>query len=354
MGIWYTSLEAVKTALDSPSTARNNAQVRRAIEAASRSIDGARLGQGQLGRRFYPEVATRYFDAPTGRTPWHLDLREYEVSSVASIVCGGITLTTDDYVLQPASDGPPYDGIDLVRTRYTSWPYSGSPVRAIAITSSEWNYPATWEEIGSLGAQLDSAATATATVTWTTADIGTGNVLRIDDELVVIRNRTWVDSGQNLGGSGLTASMASVAVAVSTGTAYAVDEIIQIDAERMLVSAVTGNVLTVVRAWDGSVLASHDTGADIYALLGVELDRGQLGTTAAVHESAAAIERLVIPGLVDALATAEALTTLQQQGIGYGSSARSEESTTFVGTAGLEQLRTDAAAAYGRLLWAGV
>lgn len=353
MGIWYTSLEKVCTSLDIQPTARNNAQVRRAIEAGSRSIDGARVGQGQLARRFYPETATRYLDAPTGRTPGRLDLREYELSSVASIVCGGVTLTTDDYVLQP-TDGPPYDSVDLVAARYTSWPYSGSPIRAIAITSTEWNFPLVEEQIGTLSAQLGSSAAAAAAVTWSTADIGTGYMLRIDDERVVIRARTWVDSGQNLGGAGLAASMADVAVTVTTGTAYAVDEVLQVDAEQLLVTAITGNMLTVVRAWNGSVLAAHTAGADVYALTGVELDRGQLGTTAAVHESGAAIYRLVVPALVDELALAETANILQQHGASYGLGVRSGESQSVVGTAGLELVRESAAAAFGRVLWAGV
>jgi len=354
MGIWYTSLEAVKTALDVELTARNNAQVRRAIESASRSIDGARVGQGQLARRFYPETLTRYFDAPTGRNGGSLLLGEYELSSVTSIVSGGVTLAPGDYTLQPANDGPPYDRIDLNPAAYTQWPRGSTAVRAVAIASDEWNFPVEAEQIGTLSAQLGASSSSTAAVTWTTADIGTGNILRIDDERMVIRDRTWVDSGQNLGGAGLAASMSAVSVPVTTGSAYAVDEVIQIEAERMLVTSIAGNTLTVVRAWDGSVLAAHAAGVDVYALTGVELDRGLLGTTAAVHENGAVIYRLVIPGLVDALCRAEAANTLQQEYAAYGRSIRSGESQSFVGTGGLEQIRTDAFAGYGRVLWAGV
>src|SRR5690606_22447868 len=55
---WYTTRETVKAALDYKETARNDAQVDRAIESASRAVEGL------LHRRFYPETATRYFDWP--------------------------------------------------------------------------------------------------------------------------------------------------------------------------------------------------------------------------------------------------------------------------------------------------
>lgn len=348
--LWYTTLEAVKSALDIQETARNNAQVRRAIEAASRTIDGARVGQGHLGRRFYPETLTRTFDAPAG---CHLDLGEYELISVSTITCGGVVLAPDSYTLQPENDGPPYDQIDLNPLVYTQWPYSTTRERAIVI-DGVWGYRADEEPIGTLSAQLGSAATATASVTWSTADIGTGNILRVDDERMVIRARTWVDSGQNLGGTGLAASMADVGVHVADGGAYGVDEVFQLDSERMLITSIAGDVLTVVRAWDGSVLAAHGAGVDVWTLTGVELDRGQLGTAAAVHESGAVIYRHVVPGLVDALCVAEAVNTLQQQGGGYGRTVGSGESRSIVGLSGLEAIRDDAFAGYGRVLWAGV
>jgi len=39
MGIWYATREQVKAALDAAETARNDAQVDRAIESGARSIE---------------------------------------------------------------------------------------------------------------------------------------------------------------------------------------------------------------------------------------------------------------------------------------------------------------------------
>ena len=55
---WYATREQVKRALDSAETARNNAQVDRAIASASRTIEA------QMHRRFYPWDGIRYFGYP--------------------------------------------------------------------------------------------------------------------------------------------------------------------------------------------------------------------------------------------------------------------------------------------------
>lgn len=349
MGIWYTSLESVKSALDIAETARNNAQVRRAIDG------GSRAAEGQLHRRFYPWTGTRRINVLATRQPWQLPLGRWELISATSVVSGGVTIAPTDYTLVPApgvaeSDGgPPYNRIDLVQTVHSAWPGPYADIAGV------WGYRVDEEQVGTLSAQLGAAASATAAVTWTTADIGTGDILRIDSERTVIRTRTWVDSGQNLGGAGLAASMADVAVPVTTGTAYAVDEIIQLESERMLVTSIAGNTLTVVRAWDGSVLAAHAAGVDVYALTGVELDRGQLGTAAAVHQSSAAIYRHIVPGLVGDLSRAEALNRLGQETGGYGRTAGAGESAIPVGLLGLDAIRADARKTYGRRkTWLGV
>ena len=346
MGIWYTSLEAVKTALDIQLTARNNAQVRRAIDS------GSRAAEGLLSRRFYPWTGTRTISPLPTREPWQLALGRHELISASSIVSEGTTITA--YTLVPApgvaeSDaGPPYNRIDLDQSVLGAWPGD-------ADIAGVWGYRADEEQIGTLAAQLGNTSSSTATVTWNTASIGTGNILRIDNERVIIRDRTWVDSGQDLGGSGLSASMSDNAVPVTNGSAYAVDEVLQLDSERMLITSIASNTATVVRAWDGSVLASHTAGTSIYALTGVELDRAQLGTTIATHSSSAAIYRQQIPGLVGDLALAETLNRLQQELGGYGRTEGSGESAVVVALGGLDTIRRDAKAAYGRRrTWLGV
>lgn len=345
MGMWYTTLEAVKGALDVAETARNNVQVRRVIDSASRSVEG------QLRRRFYPWTGTRTIKTVSTREPRQLPLGRWELISATSVVSGGITIAPANYTLVAApgvveGDGPPYNRIDL--SVLAAWPGD-------ATITGVWGYRADEEPVGALAAQLGAAAGDVAAVAWTTARIGTGDILRIDNERTVIRERTWVDSGQNLGAPGLTASMAGTSVAVTTGSAYAVDEVLLVEAEKMKVVDIAGNVLVVIRAWDGSVLAAHSAGADVYTLTGVQLDRGQLGTAAAVHSSAATIYRHVVPGLVAELCLAEAVSALEQELGAFGRSVGSGEGSAVVTSLGLEAIRADAVKAYGRRrTWLGV
>ena len=206
--------------------------------------------------------------------------------------------------------------------------------------------PVNEESVGSLTADLAASPTATASATWTTARIGVGDILHVDNERVIITERTMVDSTQNLQ-TPLTASVADVTVAVTSGLSFAVDEILLLDSERMRVVDIAGNNLTVKRAWDGSVLAAH-TGSDIYTLTGIEISRGQLGTTIAAHSSGTTIYRHVVPSLVRDLAIAEAMSTLMQEGSGYARTAGSGENEREVSGRGLKGLRDDVYTAYGR------
>lgn len=343
--IWTTTLENVKGALDIAETARNNAQVRRVISSGTRSVEGL------LKRRFRPWTGTRTISPISTRPAWQLPLGRYELITATEVITGGVTLGPADYVLRPAAgntdpDGPPYNQLDLVDE--SAWSTDTT-------ITGVWGYRDDEETVGALTSQLGDGADDVASVAWTTAAIGTGDLLRIGDERVVIRERTWTDSGQNLGAPGLTASMAATTVEVTTGTAYAAEEVLLVDGEKLRVVDVAGNRLIVIRAWDGSVLAAHTAGADIYTLTGVQLDRGQLGTTAAVHNTAAVIYRHVLPGLVEELTTGEAISLLEQELGAFGRSVRSGESATTVGAVGIEGLRADALKAYGRkITWLGV
>lgn len=338
---WYCSREDVKAALDVAETARNNAQVDRAVESASRTVEGL------LRRRFYPQTATRYFDWPNYQyaAPWRLWLGRDELISVTTLVSGGTTIAASDYFLEPANSGPPYTRLELDRSSSAAFGNGSTPQREIAVTGV-FGYSADEVNMGTLSSSLGASDTDTASISWTTARIGVGDIIRIDDERMIITGRTMVDTTQNLQAN-LTASMADVTVAVTTGSAFAIDEILLLDSERVLVVDVAGNNLTVKRAWDGSVLAAH-SGSDIYALTGIEIDRGQLGTTAAAHSSAAVIYRHVVPGLVRELCIAEAINTLQQETSAYARTVGEGENERESSGRGLRDIRAEALAAFGR------
>ncbi|TDC63881.1 hypothetical protein E1258_09555 [Micromonospora sp. KC207] len=339
MSVWYTTREQVKAALDSVETARNNGQVDRAIAAATGTIEG------RLHRRFYPWTGTRYFDWPNGQyaRPWRLWLDQHELISVTSLSSGGVTIGASDYFLRPYS-GPPYNRVEIDLDSSAVFGGGSTHQRDVTITGV-WGYRDDESRAGTLAEALDASETAVDVTD--SASIGVGSILRVDAERMIVTGKTMLDTGQNTGGA-LTASVADVSVTVATGSAYTVGETILIDGERMLIVDIAGNVLIVKRAWDGSVLASHSSGADIYAPRTLTVTRGALGTTAAAHDSATAVARHDPPPGIVRLATALALDDLLQQSSGYAREVGSGESQREASGRALRAVWDDAYTAYGR------
>ena len=340
--VWFCSREDVKGALDVAETARVNAKIDREIEAASRGIEAL------CHRRFAPTLATRYKDWPDsqqGRSyrVW-LDQDEL-IQTPSAIVSGGHTLDLTHVFLEPANLGPPFTRIEIDLSSSTGFDTGSTHQRNIAITGL-FGYSNEEDTVGALSANLAASLTATAAATWTTARIGVGDVLRIDNERTIVTEKTMVDSTQTLL-TPIGATAADVTVAVTNGTAFVVDTVLLLDSERMLVVDIAGNNLTVKRAWDGSVLAAH-TGSAIYTLTGVQLDRAQLGTALAAHLSAATIYKWRPPGPVRQLAIAEALNSLEQESSAYARVVGSGDSARPASGVGLDDLRESVYNSHGR------
>ncbi|MFJ4682055.1 hypothetical protein [Streptomyces sp. NPDC088789] len=309
----YATREDVMRALDVKLTARVSAQIDRALQSASRSVDGL------CHRRFWPQVDTRYFDWPDSqyRPSWRVWLDDSELISLTSVTTGGEPLDVGDLLLEPNRSGPPYSRIEVNIGSNAAWGGGDTHQRDIAITGL-WGYRNDETTIGTLTAPVASTTAGTVPVDGpASAALGVGSVLRIDAERLLVTERQMADTGQTLGGSGLTDKQNSVTITVTDGTGFATGEILLIDSERMLLVDIAGNTLTVIRAWDGSTLAAHTTGAGIYAPRALSVQRGALGTTAATHGSGASVARWDPPGLVHDLALAEAVNRLSNEQAGY-------------------------------------
>lgn len=348
MGIQYCTRGSVKTALDEAETARSNAQIDDAILSGARDVEGL---CHRPENAFAPVLATRYYDYPsrTARGPsWRLRFEDgATLISATTVTTGGgaTTLTAGQYNLEPVNE-PPYTSIEINLGSAGSFNSGDTWQRAISVTGL-WGWTNVNAAVGALTAPLAASLTATASLSWTTARFDVGDILLIDDERVVILERSFVDSTQNLQTS-LTASEADTTVAVTDGTAFALDEIILIDAERMRVIDIAGNNLIVKRAQDGSQLDDHTaTTADIYALTGVELDRAQLGTTLAAHASDAVVYRWKSPPLLASLNRAYALNTLLQERSGYARVAGTGENAREFTGRGIAQLEADVFRVFG-------
>ena len=335
----YATREDVMRALDSKLTARNSAQIDRALQSASRDVDSL------CHRRFYPETATRYFDWPDSQygTSWRLWLDDSELISVTTLSSGGTTIAASDFNLEPNRSGPPYSRLEINVGSSAAFGGGSTHQRDIAITGL-WGYSNNETTAGTLAAAVSTTTATTISVDGAAAAaLGVGSVIRVDSERMLVTARAMADTGQNVGGAGLTAQQNSVTLAVTDGTAFSVDEILLVESERMLVVDIAGNSLTVKRAWDGSVLAAHAAGVDIYASRTLTVIRGALGTTAATHSSGATVNRWDPPGPVQDLTIAEAITRLTNEQAGYartrksGDGGTSEKAMDATALAGLRQ-----------------
>lgn len=349
MGFWFCTREDVASALDIKEAAHNAAQIDRAIESASRSIEQL------LKRKLHPRIATRYFAWPNSSSApaWRLWLDENELISVSSFVAGGTTIASTDYFLEPVNSGPPYRYVEIDLDSSASFTTTGSSSqRAIAITGT-WGY---WDEQEPAGATAEGLDSSETGVDVTDASlIGVGDLLTIDTERLLVTGRSALDTGQNLA-SNMTASVSDQVVDVADGTALHVGEILIIESERMKVISITGNNATVLRAYDGTTLAAHTSPLDVYALRTLTVVRGAAGTTAAAHSTAATVTKWSVPGTVKALAIAEAENIIEQEVSAYGRRTGSDEAerdasgNENTSGMGLPDMRYQAKSAYGRKL----
>lgn len=346
---WYCTREDVQDALDTRDAAHSFTSADRAAEAATEAVNQL-LNRHKHGLQ--PRVATRYFDWPGNNysAPTRLWLDENEIISVTSLTAGGTALTAGEYFVEPVNSGPPYTYIEINLNSSGSFTNSGTYQRAIALE-------------GLYGHSDDSAPAGTLTGAMTSSQttmavsdaflVGVGHVLKVGTERMIVTGRTASDTTQDIGAN-LDALKSSVAVSVSDGTQFHLGEIILIDSERMKISEISGNTLTVRRGYDGSVLASHTTGASVYAYRLLTVVRGALGTTAATHSFGDSVTRWEVPSLVRTLAVAEAITFTQQEAAGYGRRTYSDEAerdsagTELFSGRGLTDVRKLCRLRYGR------
>jgi hypothetical protein len=347
--VWYTTRESVQDAFDVKEAAHRSMQIDAAIASASDDIDGW-LNRHKHG--LAPHDATRYFSWPgrDGGGATRLWLDENELVSVTSFTAGGTAIASGDYFLEPVNSGPPYTYIELDLDSQASFSNSGTSQRALAIVGV-WGINNDQKVAGTLTEALDASETAVDVSDGTL--VGVGSVLTVESERMLVTGRSTLTTGQTLA-SDMTALNSDRTVDVASGAALKVGETILIDSERMKVVDIVGNNATVIRAYDGSVLAVHSTGATVYAYRTLTVERGALGTTAATHADATAITTWDVPALVGDLCKAAAIVRLEQEWSAYGARVYSDEAerdssgTEVVAGRGLTDLRKACARRYKR------
>lgn len=342
----YATREDVKAALDIAETARDDQQIDRALESAARSIEGF------LHRQFYPLLTTKYVDWPNWQYayPWRIWLDQAELADVTTTVpvvtSGGNVIDASHIFWGNPRYAPPYTYLELNRSFGDSFGQGNTPQRDVAITGV-FGYTVDTRAGGALAANVTTTTATTVTVTDGSA-VGVGDNILVGSERMLVTGRANVTSAQTQQGSGCsTASAADDILAVTDGTKFFPYEVAQLDGERMLIVDVTGNNLTVKRAFDGTVLAPH-TGATVYVSRQLTVTRGALGTTAATHTAADPVLVHAVPGLIRQLAVAEALNAVLQERGGYSRTQGNGASAQIGIGEAIGDLRASAYELYGR------
>lgn len=345
--VFYCTREDVMDAFDTKEASHRSSQVDQAIRSASDDVDGW-LNRHKHG--LAPTDATRYFSWPSRNysQSWRLWLDENELVSVTSISAGGTPIT--DYFLEPVNSGPPFTHIEVDLNSSQAFTNSGTSQRAITVVGT-WGINNDQKAAGTLTGAVNASVT-----TWTVSDaslIGVGQVLTVDSERALVTEKSPADTTFNLL-DGMDSLNSDQTLNVTDGTQFHVNEILLVDSERMRILTIAGNVLTVARAWDGSTLASHALGADIYAFRSLTVERGALGTTAASHANGASVTKWAVPDLVHDLTKAAAMVRLEQEFSAYAARVYSDEAerdssgTEVVAGRGLTDLRKACARRYKR------
>lgn len=336
-GIWYTTRERVVSAIDIGMPMSDRLRIDEAIEGSARAIENT------YNRRFYPELRTLGLDWPSrtfGRS-WRVWLPPWdEFQSVTTLTSGGTEISSDDYILYPRN-GPPYNRVEVNIGTSAAFSSGSSPQNSLQIYGlGGWS-----DNNPSAGSTASSLTSSTTSVDVTDSSrIGVGTVLKISSERMVVTDRSWLTTGQT---GSLTASKASVTLAVSDGTTFFKNEILLLDSEYVYVNDIVGNNLIVRRAIYGSVLADH-SGSTIYAPRRLTVRRAVLGTTASSHSSPATVLRWEPPRLAESLNVAEAVALFLAENSGYARTVGSGESERELRGNSLTDLRLQADQVYGR------
>jgi hypothetical protein len=337
---WHCSREDVMVRGDIKLTARMVAQVDDAIEAATRDVER------RLHRIFYPRIETHRFDWPSNQygTSWRLWLDQHELISVTTLTSGGTVIAASDFFLYPDS-GPPYNRVEIDLDSTAAFGGGDTHQRAVEILGL-YGYNDDSKTAGALAAAVSSTSTTTVDVTNSYA-VGVGDLIKIDSERMIVTGKAMQDTTINTAGA-LTATASNQSLPVSDGSGFTVGEVLLLDSERIRIDDIASNTLTITRAWDGTTLAAHNTGIDVYAPRRLTVERNAAGTTAATHTISTAITKWAPPGPVKRLTVAEAQTTLAQESVAWARLIGTGENAREAGAKGLKDARDECYENYGR------
>jgi hypothetical protein len=341
---WYASRETTKAAVGLAG-ADLDPLIDSYIEAASVDVEAL------LGRRFIPETATKYFPWPSRNgNRYVLDLGDLDLLAVTTLKTKAQDATPTeivaaDYFLEPVNELP-YSRIEIDLASSAAFESGAATSQRSISVLGRWGYCEDTKAAGAL-AEADDGSETALDVTDSSL-IGVGDTILIGTEAMFVSGKGLIDTTATTSGA-LTASKAGTTVGVNTGTLIKAGEIITVDSERMLVESISGNSLTVQRAYDGSVLATHVITSKVYAPRTLTVVRAVNGTTAAAHDTAAAILKYAPPADIAEYCRALASAHHQQGRSGWTGIIGSEGGAVETKMFGLWAMKRALIEKYGRV-----
>lgn len=329
---FYITREEVYDTLDFKGSILSAKKIDSAIASASRSIEAL------VDRKFYPSVATKYFDATGGTELW-LEIPDMLISAT-SVTGGDQVISPLDYSLEPRNYGPPYNALKLNLGSDAS--FAGNSSTGQVSINGTWGYYSSVTPVTTLS--LATSSSGTTVDVGDSSVVGIGSILLVGSEYMDVTNKQLVDTTQNA--SVLNANKNDVSITGITG--LNIDEVIQIDSEQMKIISVAGTTLTVERAHGGTVLAAHTAGTDIYAYRRLVVSRGVNGSTATSHLVGATVSVVEFPADIVELCLAETVNILQQRLAGYGRTVGAGDNLREAKGAALAQMRSAVVKTYRR------
>jgi hypothetical protein len=321
-----------------------NAALDRALQSSAESIEG------HFHRVFYPRDTTYKWDWPNTQMapPWKLYFNQWDLVSATQVQSPpGTTIPLSSVIFRPVNRKPgwPFTYMELDRSTVSAFSAGPTPQLAIQVTGT-WGFTADSDQVTTLAA---NALTGDATITVSDGSrLGAGDLAIIGTERLVVTSKKTAATGLTQSGQGCTTAAASDNTLATTGSgSLNAGEVLLLDQEQMLVTDITNSVVTVMRSWNGTMLAQHSA-ATVYAyrLLGVL--RGQLGTTAAGYSAPAAVSKHRVPSMIRDLGIGETTNRILQEGSGYARTVGSGDSAMPASGLALADLWDECRTVYGR------
>lgn len=182
------------------STNANTTMANGALNAASRMIDR------YVGRYFYPMIKTNYYDTPNKD---HFYLHDDLLEIITFTNGNGSTFTATEFKLWPYNYYPKsviyLNPASTIMFEDSSTTWNQASLQVLGIYGCHENYRYAWITGSTLSAAIATTTAATCIVTSGTL-FTTGQIIRVDNELMLITNTSTTTLNITRGWNGSTAA----------------------------------------------------------------------------------------------------------------------------------------------------